>query len=220
MERHSLNSIKDNRTSLRDDNNNNKVKDSWDHNYICSGGDYLGGFSWPPRSYTCSFCKREFRSAQALGGHMNVHRRDRARLRQSPPWDGEGSEFNPNPNPNPNCTSSSSHESRLPPLTYRFPSLLSPTLNCFSSLPPTASCVEVKTLMESLHDPSSSLGGGTTRMETRKSLFGVGELKGFMMKEDEYKVVNTEEIVKLDLEIGLCRDSKEDLDLELRLGYS
>ncbi|CAL1411161.1 unnamed protein product [Linum trigynum] len=21
-----------------------------------------GGFSWPPRSYTCSFCKREFRS--------------------------------------------------------------------------------------------------------------------------------------------------------------
>ncbi|KAK1355293.1 putative transcriptional regulator RABBIT EARS [Heracleum sosnowskyi] len=42
----------------------------------------LGGFIWPPRSYSCSFCKREFRSAQALGGHMNVHRRDRARLKQ------------------------------------------------------------------------------------------------------------------------------------------
>ncbi|THG17075.1 probable transcriptional regulator RABBIT EARS [Camellia sinensis] len=42
----------------------------------------LGGFAWPPRSYSCSFCKREFRSAQALGGHMNVHRRDRARLKQ------------------------------------------------------------------------------------------------------------------------------------------
>ncbi|CAM0149320.1 unnamed protein product [Urochloa decumbens] len=45
-------------------------------------------FTWPPRSYPCSFCKREFRSAQALGGHMNVHRRDRARLRHggsSPP---------------------------------------------------------------------------------------------------------------------------------------
>ncbi|KAM0836393.1 hypothetical protein ACQ4PT_062343 [Festuca glaucescens] len=36
---------------------------------------------WPPRSYSCTFCRREFRSAQALGGHMNVHRRDRARLR-------------------------------------------------------------------------------------------------------------------------------------------
>uniref|UniRef100_A0A0E0CDP6 C2H2-type domain-containing protein n=1 Tax=Oryza meridionalis TaxID=40149 RepID=A0A0E0CDP6_9ORYZ len=33
------------------------------------------------RSYPCGFCRREFRSAQALGGHMNVHRRDRARLR-------------------------------------------------------------------------------------------------------------------------------------------
>ncbi|XP_074576259.1 uncharacterized protein LOC141832776 [Curcuma longa] len=43
----------------------------------------LGGCVWPPRSYTCSFCRREFRSAQALGGHMNVHRRDRARLKQS-----------------------------------------------------------------------------------------------------------------------------------------
>ncbi|KAG0541271.1 hypothetical protein BDA96_02G001800 [Sorghum bicolor] len=42
----------------------------------------LGGCVWPPRSYTCTFCRREFRSAQALGGHMNVHRRDRARLRQ------------------------------------------------------------------------------------------------------------------------------------------
>ncbi|XP_058787504.1 probable transcriptional regulator RABBIT EARS [Vicia villosa] len=43
----------------------------------------LGGCIWPPRSYSCHFCKREFRSAQALGGHMNVHRRDRARLKQS-----------------------------------------------------------------------------------------------------------------------------------------
>ncbi|KAI3693769.1 hypothetical protein L1987_76721 [Smallanthus sonchifolius] len=41
------------------------------------------GNTWPPRSYTCTFCRREFRSAQALGGHMNVHRRDRARLHQT-----------------------------------------------------------------------------------------------------------------------------------------
>ncbi|XP_041000546.1 zinc finger protein 10-like [Juglans microcarpa x Juglans regia] len=43
----------------------------------------LGGCIWPPRSYSCSFCNREFRSAQALGGHMNVHRRDRARMKES-----------------------------------------------------------------------------------------------------------------------------------------
>ncbi|KAJ0266300.1 transcriptional regulator RABBIT EARS [Hirschfeldia incana] len=47
--------------------------------------EYGGGggcIMWPPRSYSCSFCGREFKSAQALGGHMNVHRRDRARLKQ------------------------------------------------------------------------------------------------------------------------------------------
>ncbi|KAJ9539906.1 hypothetical protein OSB04_026412 [Centaurea solstitialis] len=43
----------------------------------------LGGFVWPPRSYSCSFCRREFRSAQALGGHMNVHRRERAKLKHT-----------------------------------------------------------------------------------------------------------------------------------------
>lgn len=37
---------------------------------------------WPPRSYSCSFCQREFRTAQALGGHMNVHRRERAHQNQ------------------------------------------------------------------------------------------------------------------------------------------
>lgn len=43
---------------------------------------------WSPeesgaRSYTCAFCKRGFSNAQALGGHMNIHRRDRAKLKQS-----------------------------------------------------------------------------------------------------------------------------------------
>ncbi|KAF8695250.1 hypothetical protein HU200_037467 [Digitaria exilis] len=68
----------------------------------------LAASSWPPQqkrsssssSHTCGYCKREFRSAQGLGGHMNVHRMDRARLihhqcsshRLVPP---------PNPNPSP-----------------------------------------------------------------------------------------------------------------------
>ncbi|CAO2825545.1 unnamed protein product [Amaranthus hypochondriacus] len=47
---------------------------------IC--GSHGLGLIWPPRSYSCSFCKKEFKSAQALGGHMNVHRRDRALLKQ------------------------------------------------------------------------------------------------------------------------------------------
>ncbi|KAL2481583.1 zinc-finger protein 10 [Abeliophyllum distichum] len=59
--------------------------DSWEEQAFAEdAAGALGGCTWPPRSYSCSFCKREFRSAQALGGHMNVHRRDRARLKQSP----------------------------------------------------------------------------------------------------------------------------------------
>ncbi|KAJ4969569.1 hypothetical protein NE237_016270 [Protea cynaroides] len=35
------------------------------------------------RSYGCVFCKRGFTTAQALGGHMNIHRRDRAKTKQT-----------------------------------------------------------------------------------------------------------------------------------------
>ncbi|XP_022743967.1 transcriptional regulator TAC1-like [Durio zibethinus] len=33
------------------------------------------------KTYRCSFCKKGFSNAQALGGHMNIHRKDRAKLR-------------------------------------------------------------------------------------------------------------------------------------------
>ncbi|XP_020218114.1 transcriptional regulator TAC1 [Cajanus cajan] len=37
------------------------------------------------RSYECTFCKRGFTNAQALGGHMNIHRKDRAKAKQFTP---------------------------------------------------------------------------------------------------------------------------------------
>lgn len=42
-------------------------------------------YSWSgqARPYICDFCKRGFSNAQALGGHMNIHRKDRAKLRQA-----------------------------------------------------------------------------------------------------------------------------------------
>lgn len=36
------------------------------------------------RSYGCVFCKRGFTTAQALGGHMNIHRKDRAKTKPAP----------------------------------------------------------------------------------------------------------------------------------------
>ncbi|XP_073152598.1 probable transcriptional regulator RABBIT EARS [Henckelia pumila] len=37
------------------------------------------------RFYECVFCKRGFNTAQALGGHMNIHRKDRARNKPTDP---------------------------------------------------------------------------------------------------------------------------------------
>ena len=99
--------------------NNNPLiitnKSPSDHsNNGSSSEDYMNGFPWPPRSYTCSFCRKEFKSAQALGGHMNVHRRDRARLRQSSPPTHQGSSMlNLNNPTNPNFFSNSSSSSSL-----------------------------------------------------------------------------------------------------------
>ncbi|OIW16157.1 hypothetical protein TanjilG_18872 [Lupinus angustifolius] len=70
--------------AVEDGSNNNYYYSSWaERAFAEDAGRVLGGSMWPPRSYSCTFCKREFRSAQALGGHMNVHRRDRARLNQN-----------------------------------------------------------------------------------------------------------------------------------------
>ncbi|KAG0543661.1 hypothetical protein BDA96_02G208300 [Sorghum bicolor] len=72
--------------------------------------------SWPPpqvrsppsssssSSYTCGYCKKEFRSAQGLGGHMNVHRLDRARLIHQQYMSSSSHRTAPPPsNPNPSC---------------------------------------------------------------------------------------------------------------------
>lgn len=42
-----------------------------DRNNACTG-----------RWYECTFCKRGFNNAQALGGHMNIHRKDKAKAKK------------------------------------------------------------------------------------------------------------------------------------------
>lgn len=70
---------------MHNENNTSDVQDedSWEVRAFAEDTASGMGTIWPPKSYTCTFCRREFRSAQALGGHMNVHRRDRARLHQT-----------------------------------------------------------------------------------------------------------------------------------------
>nr|GLL30728.1 transcriptional regulator SUPERMAN-like [Ipomoea trifida] len=50
------------------------------------------------RSYDCVYCKRGFNTAQALGGHMNIHRKDRAARNPKPNdnLNNDETSFNPN----------------------------------------------------------------------------------------------------------------------------
>ncbi|GFY84960.1 C2H2 and C2HC zinc fingers superfamily protein [Actinidia rufa] len=42
-----------------------------------------GNNSGTVRSYLCTYCKRGFTNAQALGGHMNIHRKDKAKAKKN-----------------------------------------------------------------------------------------------------------------------------------------
>ncbi|KAL7113061.1 hypothetical protein ACP275_04G039800 [Erythranthe tilingii] len=154
-----------------------------------------GGFSWPQRNYRCSFCKKEFKSAQALGGHMNVHRRDRARLRQlSPPL-----LINPNP--------SFSHLSSSAQHQHQHEFLLLPNM-------PSSSATN------SHYSPyTKNLCRGDDGENKNK-----GAVLEFMNKVDNARVSdNGIDFVRLDLKLGLFQDNyskHQDLDLELRLGSS
>ena len=194
----------------------------------------MSGFPWPPRSYTCSFCRKEFKSAQALGGHMNVHRRDRARLRQSPPTTdhGHGPMLNLNLNPTtttnpsfstsslsllPSSSSSVSCASHKPVTSTTLPLFVSPTPP--STSPSSASPSELKrwVVMDGiLLSPLSTKTSEPTKPNIAdQSLSGVGGYDAFA-REDGCKILKKAEILSVDLEIGLPRDY--DLDLELRLG--
>lgn len=185
--------------------------------------------SWPARNYACSFCKREFRSAQALGGHMNVHRRDRARLRSSlsswvsdqcpkPNNPATTTNYKPNNN-NPTFLSPSPLLSDHELLNYAQPSsppLYSPcSLTLSSSSPSPAPTNEDKKPIR--FTPYSQYFPSHQRREVMMSAFGVEEMKGYEVEEHKVFKNNNEQNITLELGIGLLQHQEEKLDLELRL---
>ncbi|EYU46480.1 hypothetical protein ABFS82_04G038900 [Erythranthe guttata] len=180
-----------------------------DQNQSCFEKDLMyGGLSWPQRNYRCSFCKKEFKSAQALGGHMNVHRRDRARLRQlSPPL-----VINPNP--------SFSHlSSSAPPPTphhqHQHEFLLLPNMPSSSSA------------TNSYYSPYTKSNTVVCRGDHGRENKNKGAaVLEFMNKVEDARVSdNRNDFVRLDLKLGLfdqdnLNHQDLDLDLELRLGSS
>ncbi|KAI3693075.1 hypothetical protein L6452_32903 [Arctium lappa] len=193
------------------------------------GGALVGEFSWPPRSYTCSFCKREFRSAQALGGHMNVHRREKARLRQiTPPRylppssqyfssNSKLLDLNLDPNPNPNfstcfASNTSSFPTMIPPFTYSSMSPAHLILPSSSSVQPYSSFLPFSAPCPFHHLGPSDIAI-FTNMRSEKSDLTSGGVDG-VSHENKDMILNKSET-------SLFADSKlDDSDLELRLGCS
>lgn len=138
-------------------------------------------------------------SAQALGGHMNVHRRDRARMRLYPSWDSPNTP-NPSPNPNPNPSL---------PSTSRFSS--------FSDVINSSPSLQEDGVDRSLpHNITALLGEDIGKQNEAGEVL---EFTHFTTKNGA-RVPKPKEFVRLDLNLGsLIQDAKEDsdLDLELRL---
>ncbi|XP_073287289.1 transcriptional regulator SUPERMAN-like [Primulina huaijiensis] len=199
-----------------------KFKGKWDffhefknNNKNAEDNQVGAGFSWPPRCYSCSFCRREFRSAQALGGHMNVHRRDRARLRRfSPP------KINQNIDPDPSFMSS--HWTRFPhytsPLPPSFPSSYSHLSSCLNS---NHASFERSREEGALFENLKPSAGDLMKMETQKAFNSVENLGSFVCEKGCENIVKKDLVILEQLEIGLISQySQGELDLELRLGYT
>ncbi|XP_052173676.1 zinc finger protein 11-like [Diospyros lotus] len=218
--------------------------DSWEEQAFAEdAAGPLGGCIWPPRSYSCSFCRREFRSAQALGGHMNVHRRDRARLKQSPnPQDHEA--LHPHhqnyqtlalkypsqvcsmvQNPNPESRAS-------PPATEGINPNEKPFLPLFSSPPPPWSNLDGDKYSHVLdlndeENKNSKLSGEensadedcvTADLSVNLNL-GVGQKRRISSGAEE--AMSCRKRIRIDHSTPLLEhrsSSIEELDLELRLG--
>lgn len=166
---------------------------------------------------------------------MNVHRRDRARLRDSSPWDPPSSSLdepninkNPNPKPRPKSADKIKEEERSTAVTISIPNLnLVPEHASDTtpfSTPPWApqgfpTHVPSKPLYSSSGTKHVSPRPRSSTMKATAVLFGVEEDRLLRRKMD---------IVRLDLKIGIHgHDSHDDdlglghdeMDLELRLGF-
>ncbi|KAI3412858.1 C2H2-type domain-containing protein [Psidium guajava] len=186
--------------------------------------------------FTCSFCKMRFRSAQALGGHMNVHRGERARLKQLSSWVFEHHPPPPNPNPNIVVTSSSqsSHsQSQLNPTLLPPPPPPSPSGNKYfssastPSLPSDLDHGQRKKLVVVASDDGRPCGfprwasNDKRKKRSRRStgVAGVEEEEEAKAILEEDKLIQVHgDLSRLELEIGLINDPGCSLDLELRLG--
>ncbi|KAI3668042.1 hypothetical protein L6452_43115 [Arctium lappa] len=210
-----------------------KFKSKWEisKNLIFDHKDYNNVYdevSWRQRNFMCNFCKKEYKSAQALGGHMNVHRRDRARLRLSSPSHHDHHPPNPNPNPNPNFS--------LPPPSSSSSMWCLPYKTCYHSclFSPSSSTISKEGKQEMMfplvpHSARNLVGDMKKKKMKMKGSSAAnvsgGNFHGNCVDErSEIGVWKKREAFGVEMKMGnLVKDGKingMDLDLELRLGRS
>lgn len=198
--------------------------ESWEEQAFAE--DFAGHFMWPPRSYSCSFCGREFRSAQALGGHMNVHRRDRARMKQSSSLTSEEQDSDKV------CTpvdkqylqvqvSSLVHKAiSSPPSKVSSASLQEDGEHALASLSSCTSCIIADNQIESIFPTNQSIANSTSIRE-----LAIPDLKLVKDKVKSRDQIEDDDNIRSkrrrsDLMMRIDSSSPtEGLDLELRLGY-
>ncbi|CAL0307626.1 unnamed protein product [Lupinus luteus] len=192
--------LKSHLQAVEDGRSNNYYYSSWEERaFEEDAGRVLGGSIWPPRSYSCTFCQREFRSAQALGGHMNVHRRDRARLKQ-----------NLSPNKDQTLLELDHHKNDCISLGTKFLSQISSSqqLDCCHN--PNSSFATTITTTRISPSGLSDISKGENCGQHTLSPYSSSTIIGYPYSEHEGIVDATEDKFK---EVIM-----EDLDLELRLG--
>lgn len=181
------------------------------------------------RSYECVFCKRGFTTAQALGGHMNIHRKDRAKTTRH-----HRSNIN-----DPNLVSSSNKFGEENYATNTFKSFLAiqsyPPLQCLAAKAVHHEGIHVNYQTYNIPMVPATWGNVTNaRVSPPEVLLNGGDHDpreylslgiGMTLHEEEEGIDNEETLEdhhddnKLEKISG--RDYIEDVkvDLELRLGY-
>ncbi|PHT34729.1 Transcriptional regulator SUPERMAN [Capsicum baccatum] len=152
------------------------------------------------KCYRCSFCKRGFSNAQALGGHMNIHRKDRAKLREI---SIETSDIKKSISPSPDIPAPSSTDELLQ----------QEVSSDETSSPSKRPCITLEEQHQHHHpNPISQ-----EKDENHELIIG-GDLSQLPLFVDtpSKEVINLIETQEGNKDMQLSVDSK--LDLELRLG--
>ncbi|OAY79787.1 Transcriptional regulator TAC1 [Ananas comosus] len=163
-----------------------------------------------PRSsyYECVFCKRGFSNAQALGGHMNIHRKDRAKTSSSSSRPSNSKDYYSESYSYYNAYAAPHHHRLLPELYPPLPAAPEPSSNFAVYFPMASGPRDHHHHHHHHHDVSGSSCTSTSGAHRPQelSLFGE-ELHLSLSMHGRDGLMEKREV------------EERELDLELRLGH-